>query len=105
MGWYCEEYPFLHSNRLVKVKDGRIWPEMDLLSAWNAHPIPKWPPRMPPCGPVSEQGDPTKIGDAWVPVHIHVNPGLVGQWARQCTREYRPYPGEILCKKSGPRQS
>lgn len=115
LGWYCESrwisyygappgtessYMFLHTNRLVKVKDGRVWPEVELLSAWNAHPIPKWPPRMPPCGPVSvEGGDPTQIGDAWVPVQIHVNPGLVGQWARQCTREYRPYPGEILCKK------
>lgn len=113
-GWYCEpcwigyygappsaeSYLYLHSNRLVKVKDGHTWKETDLLSAWNSHPIPKWPPRMPPCGPVNpEAGDPTNIGDAWVPVHIHVNPGLVGQWARQCTREYRPYPGEILCKK------
>lgn len=114
LGWYCEpcwigyygappcadSFLFLHTNRLVKVKDGHTWKETDLLSAWNAHPIPKWPPRMPPCGPVNpEAGDPTNIGDAWVPVHIHVNPGLVGQWARQCTREYRPYPGEILCKK------
>jgi len=107
LGWYCEEtdhedpaFLYLHCNRLVKVKDGHIWKETDLLSAWNAHPIPKWPPRMPPCGPVHpEAGDPTNIGDAWVPVQIHVNVGLVGQWARQCTREYRPYPGEILCKK------
>ncbi|CAJ1443328.1 unnamed protein product [Effrenium voratum] len=55
---------------------------------------------MPPCGPVSESSrDPTHIGDAWVPVQVHVNPGLVGQWARQCTREYRPHPGEVLCKR------
>eukprot|EP00435_Cladocopium_sp_Y103_P026559 s1297_g6.t1 len=84
-------------NLLLLLSVGSCLP---FLRAWNSHPIPKWPPRMPPCGPVNpEAGDPTNIGDAWVPVHIHVNPGLVGQWARQCTREYRPYPGEILCKK------
>mmetsp|Transcript_53899 Transcript_53899/g.101000 ORF Transcript_53899/g.101000 Transcript_53899/m.101000 type:complete len:663 (+) Transcript_53899:118-2106(+) len=89
-GWFYESY------RLVQVKEGKRWKEMDLLQAWNAHPIPRWPPRMPPCGPVSQDGDPTNVGDSWVPVHVHVNPGLVGQWARQCTREYRPYPGEKM---------
>ena len=51
-----DTFLFMHCNRLVKVKDGHTWKETELLSAWNAHPIPKWPPRMPPCGPVNPEG-------------------------------------------------
>lgn len=40
MDWYYES-SFMQSNRLVKVKEGKRWKEMDLLQAWNSHPIPR----------------------------------------------------------------
>ena len=50
---------------------------------------------------VQETENPSVTRGSEVPVHVHVNPGLVGQWARQCTREYRPYPGEVMRKRLG----
>eukprot|EP00931_Biecheleriopsis_adriatica_P051307 TRINITY_DN29745_c0_g1_i1.p1 TRINITY_DN29745_c0_g1~~TRINITY_DN29745_c0_g1_i1.p1 ORF type:complete len:696 (+),score=142.66 TRINITY_DN29745_c0_g1_i1:150-2237(+) len=85
--------------RLLKVKECKIWPEVELISTWNRAPLARWPPKMPACAGVGNEGDPTGVGHHWVKVSVHCNPGLVGQWARQCSRDNKPFVGELLCNR------
>ena len=53
----CDVYPLWTAGFRIETRETK---------AWNAHPIPKWPPRMPPCGPVNPEGAPGSTSPFWL---------------------------------------